>query len=191
MNNLFDYKKYPLYNWQYKNTFFLVVSLVLLYLFAGTDYIRNIVDTVGSLGYIGAFVAGLLFVSTFTVAPAIILLYNLADTLNPLAIAVIAGFGALLGDYIIYKFVKNNLLKELETLFNKIPGSYLFKIFKTPYFAWLTPLIGMAIIASPAPDELGVGILSISKIRGWQFMILSLILNALGIFIVVTVARSF
>lgn len=198
MNNIKEqYRKivdYPINKyrgWGYKNTGFLVISLVVFFYFANTDFVRNIINTIGGFGYIGAFITGIFFVSTFTVAPAMVVLYNLADRLNPFEVAILAGVGAVVGDYLIFRFFKDKVFEELKPLFFRFKGHYLQKIFKTPYFVWLTPLIGAAIIASPFPDEVGVGILGIAKLRNWQFALLSFFLNATGIFIIVTIARSF
>jgi hypothetical protein len=49
-------------------------------------------------------------------------------------------------------------------------------------------VFGAVIIASPLPDEAGVSLLSLSKLKNWQFILLSFVLNATGIFIIVTLA---
>jgi len=165
--------------------------LILLVYLADSSFVKNIINAIGDLGYLGAFLTGIFFVSTFTVAPSMIVLYNLADKLNPFEVAVLAGIGAVVGDYIIFRFLKDKVFDELKPLFLKFKGNYLTKIFQTPYFAWLTPLVGAVIIASPLPDEVGVGIFGIAKMKNWQFALLSFFLNATGIFIVVTIARSF
>jgi hypothetical protein len=41
-----------------------------------------------SLGYIGAFIVGFFFVSTYTVAPSGVVLFTLANELDPLVIAL-------------------------------------------------------------------------------------------------------
>ena len=179
------------FGWRYKNTIFLLFSLVLLYLFAGRPEVKSFIELIGGFGYFGAFLVGIMFVSTFTVAPSLMILYRLAETLNPFIVAILAGIGAVIGDYIIFRYYRDKIFTELKHLFKKLKGPYVFKIFTTPYFAWLTPLLGAAIIASPLPDEVGVGILGISKISTWKFVIVSFILNAAGIFIVVTLAQSF
>ena len=181
---------YKYKNWKYKNTALLVASLIVLYYIADTDIVRQGIKTIGDLGYAGAFFTGALFVSTFTVAPALVILYNLADRLNPYEVALLAGAGAVLGDYIIYKFIKDNIMEELKPVFFKLGGGHIAKIFKTPYFAWLLPVVGAALIASPLPDEVGISILGISKLESWQFLLLSFVLNSIGIFIVVTLARA-
>lgn len=178
-------------SWPYKNTFFLLVSLAVFFYFADSVFVRNMIDRIGNMGYFGSFITGIFFVYTFTVAPAVVVLYHLADTLNPLGVALLAGLGAVVGDYIIFRFMRNKVFKELKPLFEKFGGSTLRKIFFTPYFAWLIPFAGIFIIASPIPDEVGISMLGASKIKNWQFLLLAFILNALGIFVVVTIARSF
>ena len=185
------FKESPLYyrNWRYRNTAFLILSIIIMFFLAGTPFVRNLINSIGDLGYIGAFITGIFFVSTFTVAPAIVVLFSLAEHLNPWEVAILAGAGAVLGDYIIFRFVRDRLAGELKNLFMEAGGSYIARIFQTKYFAWLTPIIGAAIIASPLPDEAGVGILGVSRLRSWQFLLLSFVLNATGIFIVITIAR--
>ena len=175
--------------WHYKNTTLLIFSLILFFLLAETPQVDSFIKQIGSLGYIGAFITGIFFVSTFTVAPAAVVLYHLADTLHPLEIAILAGLGAMVGDYIIFRFMKDRVFSELRPLFLKHGRPYIRILFRSPYFAWIVPIFGAFIIASPFPDEVGVGILSLSKIKRWQFFLLSLILNAIGIFLVVSFAR--
>ncbi|MCC7436766.1 hypothetical protein IT402_02755, partial [Candidatus Nomurabacteria bacterium] len=74
--------------------------------------------------------------------------------------------------------------------FMKLGGTGLSRIISTPYFAWLAPVIGAIIIASPLPDEIGVGLIGISKMKNWQFLVLSFVLNSLGILLIVTLAKS-
>lgn len=175
--------------WHYKNTTLLIFSLILFFLLAKTPQVDNFIKQVGTLGYIGAFITGIFFVSTFTVAPAAVVLYHLADTLQPLEIAVLAGLGAMVGDYIIFRFIQDRVFRELRPYFLKHGRPYIRILYKSPYFAWMLPVFGAFIIASPFPDEVGVGLLGLSKIKRWQFFLLSLVLNATGIFFVVSIAR--
>lgn len=175
--------------WHYKNTTLLVLSLVVFFFLVETPRVDNLIRQAGTLGYLGAFIAGIFFVSTFTVAPAAVVLYHLADTLHPLEIAILAGLGAMIGDYIIFNFMKDRVFRELRPYFLKHGRPYIRILYKSPYFAWMAPVFGAFIIASPFPDEVGVGILGLSKIKRWQFFLLSLVLNAAGIFFVVSIAR--
>ena len=176
-------------NWHYKNTTLLVLSLILFFYLVKTPQVDSIIRQAGDLGYLGAFLAGIFFVSTFTIAPAAVVLYHLADKLQAVEIALLAGLGAMIGDYIIFRFMKDRVLTELGPLLSKYGRPYFKVLFKSPYFGWLLPVFGAFIIASPFPDEVGVSILGLSKIKRWQFFTLALVLNAIGIFLIVSTAR--
>lgn len=178
-------------SWQYKNTGLLIVSLVVFFYLAGTPFVERIITTMGSLGYAGSFIAGIFFVSTFTVAPACIVLYHLAELLNPLGVALSAGAGAVIGDFIIFRFFKDQVFDELRPIFSKLGNHPILRILSTPYFAWILPVLGAFIIASPFPDEVGIGLMGISRMKSWQFIVLAFVLNSAGILFIVTLARSF
>jgi hypothetical protein len=175
-------------SWPYSNTGILILSLVLLYVFADYPFIKNFMSSIGALGYLGAFITGIFFVSIFTVAPASVILFDLANTLNPILVAILAGFGTVLGDYLIFSFLRDKLFNELKPLFYKFGGTLLKKLFLTPYFSWLIPIFGAVIIASPLPDETGITMLGLSKVKIWQFLLITFLLNSAGIFILVTIA---
>lgn len=172
--------------WRYKNTTFLVLSLVALFYVADTEVVHALIKQIGSYGYLGAAITGVFFVSTFTVAPASVVLFHLAQEFNPILIALCAGAGAAIGDLLIFRFLKDRVFDELAPLFRRFGNSHVSYVFKTPYFAWFLPVIGAVIIASPIPDEIGIGLMGLSNIRFWQFMLLAFVLNATGIFIVVS-----
>ena len=176
-------------HWKYKNTFLLIISLALFLYFADTPIVAESIKKFGSFGYIGAFFAGVFFVSIFTVAPALIVLYFLAETLNSYEVALFAGLGAVLGDYLIFRFLKDRVFEELKPIYNRLGGSFIKKIFQTPYFTWLMPIIGAGIITSPLPDEIGIGILGLGKVTKRKFLLISFLLNAIGILIIVTLAK--
>lgn len=175
--------------WKFKNTFLLIVSLIIFFYFADTPFIKNIITSIGNLGYLGAFLTGILFVSTFTVAPAIVVLFHLAKELAPLEVALFAGLGSVLGDYIIFRFLKDRVFEELAPVVKRLGGLRLSHLLATPYFAWFAPVFGAIIIASPFPDEIGITLLGISKLKNWQFLILSFVLNSLGIWAIILLAQ--
>lgn len=176
--------------WPYKNTLFLVFSLVLFWYFADSHVVKSFIKMIGGFGYIGAFLSGGLFVSSFTIAPAAIIIFDISKVLNPIAVALIAGAGAVVGDYIIFRFLQDRVFNELAPVFDKMGGGWLKKIFHTPYFIWLLPFLGAFIVASPLPDEVGIGMLGLSKIKTWQFVLITFLLNAAGIFLTVLLAKS-
>lgn len=176
--------------WKYKNTFFLIISLLVLFYITEIALGQQIVHSIAKLGYIGSFVAGIFFVSTFTVAPASVVLLKLAELYNPFIIALSAGFGAVIGDYLIFRFFKDTVFEEIKPIFMKLGGSNLSRVISNAYFSWIPPVLGALIIASPFPDEIGVGLMGLSKLKNWQFLIISFLLNSLGILLIITLAKS-
>ena len=100
--------------------------------------------------------------------------------------AIIAGLGGVIGDFMIFRFVKDGLLSEIIPIYNRLGGARLTRVLRAKYFSWALRIIGAIIIASPFPDEIGVSLMGIGKMKTYQFLILSFILNAVGIFLVVS-----
>src|SRR3989344_5289366 len=175
--------------WPYKNTTMLAISLAIFIYLATTPLLETAISELGKLGYLGALIVGIFFVSTFTVAPAAVILFRLAESLTAWEVAVLAGFGAMVGDLVIFRFLKDRVFVELRPLFLKLGRPYIKVLFKIPHFAWLLPILGAFIIASPLPDEVGVGMMGLSRIKQWQFFVVALGLNIAGIFLTVSAAR--
>lgn len=174
--------------WRYRNTALLVLSLGLFWYFADSELVQGSLARVGSLGYLGAFISGMFFVSVFTVAPAAAVLFGLAEGHDPILLAFLAGLGAVIGDYIILRVLKDRVFHELTPLAEQLGGSFVMNLFRTPYFSWAVPFVGAVIIASPLPDEVGIGLMGLSRVKAWQFLLIAFVLNALGIFAVITAA---
>lgn len=165
------------------------MSIILVILLTQNGYVDSTIERFKELGYVGAFIAGIFYVSTFTVVPAAIILYHLAEVLDPIGIAVTAGVGGVIGDYFMFRVLRDHVFDELKPVFMKLGGNHVSRLLSTPYFGWLSPVIGAVIIASPFPDEIGVSLMGISHIRNWQFVLVTLILDILSIFIIVGAAR--
>lgn len=176
--------------WKYKNLTLFFVSILAAFTLTRFEQFQNLLLTLGDYGYLGAFFAGLLFVSTFTVAFGVIILSVLAQYLSPIEIGLIAGLGAVVGDLIIFQFIKDNLVDEVLALYESIGGNHLSKLLHTKYFSWTLPVLGAAIIASPLPDEIGVSLLGISRMKTYKFVVLSFLLNSIGIFLVLTLSTA-
>jgi len=177
---------------RYKNILLFLIGILIAFLFVKTGQAHIIAAKIGEWGYLGSFILGIMFSSSLTVGIATVFLYNLGQELNPFLVAVLGGLGAMSGDYIFYRVLKDRLFDELRELFAKIPKfpkNQLIWFLENKYFAWFIPSIAYFIILSPIPDEVGVGILSKIEKNTRKLLILTFILNTIGIFIIVFLGK--
>lgn len=174
-------------HWKYKNLTLVFFGIVFALILSRIEAFHAFLLHLGNFGYIGAFIAGILFVNIFTVSTGALILLILAEQLSAIEIGLIAGLGAVVGDLIIFHLVKDDLSGELELIYDKIDNKHHFiKLLHSKYFHWTLPVIGAIIIASPFPDELGVTLMGISKMKTYKFVLVSFLLNSLGIFLIVS-----
>jgi len=173
--------KYP------KLILFLICTLFAYYLF-NNELFSNIVTNLGSYKYLGEFVGGLLFSFGFTTPIAIAIFLKLTPN-NIILASLIGGFGALIADLIIFKFIKFSFEDEFKKLKRERP----FLFVKKNIFSHINPKIAHYItfafagflFASPLPDEAAVMVLAgISKINIRALAVISFIFNSIGIFII-------
>jgi len=193
------------FHWKYRNLILIVASVVVAYVLLNIPSISNLISRVGSLGYIGAFIGGMLFTYALTFAPATATFYLLGENLAPLFIAVVAALGAVVSDYLIFRFVKDRLVKEIKLLAKEIdrigrPVSNLIvseqirvriwrNISRSRVWKRIIPVISGLIVASPLPDELGVALFGASKYEPKRFILYSYLLNFIGILAITSLAR--
>ncbi len=170
----------------YKNIILVCIGILAAILLSRSGEFSAVLLHLGTFGYIGAFFAGMLFVSTFTAPTGMVMLFILAQRYSAVEIGLIAGAGAVVTDMLIFRFVRDDLSDELKYLYSHYAGSHIKHIFHSKYFHWTLPVIGALIIASPLPDELGVSLLGISKMKPLQFIFTSFCLNSAGIFLIVS-----
>lgn len=176
-------------SYKYKNLTVFMLSIIFAIFVSRFEAFHSFLLNLGGLGYIGAFFAGVLFTSSFTIATGAVILLVLAERLSPLELGIIAGMGGVIGDLTIFHIIKDGLLQEITPIYDRLGGKHLSAVLHTKYFSWTLPLIGGLIIASPFPDELGVSLLGISKIQLYKFILISFAFNALGIFLIISASN--
>ncbi len=179
------------HHYRYKNLTLVTISIIVAFFLLQNEIFHNLLLHLGGWGYLGAFLAGIMFVSMFTVSIGTVVLFILADNhLSLLEIAVFAAVGSVVSDFIIFQYIRSRgLIDEVKNLFDFMGGEKLNHLLNTKYFSWTLPVIGAIIIASPLPDEVGVSLMGISHMRPSRFLLLSFGLNFTGILIIITAAR--
>ena len=180
-----------LFHWKHKNLLLFVIGLLLAWFFSQNTWFHDFLIGLGRYGYFSAILAGALFVSTFTMATAVLILTTLASSLSPIEIVLLGGVGAVLTDILIFRFAREGIDREIEPIYKQITGGHLKKLLHTKYFGWTLPVLGTLIIMTPLPDELGVSLLSMSKISTEKFIIISWISHTLGMFLLVSASIVF
>lgn len=170
----------------------IVVSILIAFLLLKTKALSSILVSSVEMELIGSFVAGMFFTSVFTTAPAIVTLSEISQSNSIVLTALFGAMGAVIGDLVIFTFIKDRLGEHLLELVKH--DSILKRLkhwFKLKYFRWFTFLLGGLIIASPIPDEVGISLLGFSKMRIVQFIPLSFFFNFIGILLIGILANAF
>lgn len=169
----------------------IALSILVAVLLVRSHIIQDTLSQSAEYGHVGAFVAGMFFTSAFTTAPAIATLGEISHTQGIVETALWAALGSVIGDMLIFRFVRDRMALHLsELLPHKRRTRRLAHILRMRFFRYLTFLAGGLIIASPLPDELGISLLGLSKMREVYFVPLSFAFNFFGICMIGIFAAS-
>jgi len=170
----------------------IALSILVAFIFVQTGALTRLLTATHAITFASSFIAGFFFTSIFTTAPAIAALSEITQTQSILSVAFFGALGALCGDFILFKFMRDRLsVHLLEVAQFKSMRKRLKLIFRPRLFRRLTFLLAGLIIASPLPDEIGLSMLGLSKVRTSWFMPLSFGFNFIGIVLVGLATRSF
>lgn len=185
MNNAKEIKSHLI-----KNLSILAVSIALAFILAKSGLFGKILAFSPQLKIIGSFIAGMFFTSVLTVGPATVALAEIAQTNSIFLMALIGAAGSVIGDLVLFSFVRDRITDDFMAIFTKPKVKRLTHLLYLEIFRWLLPVLGVLIVASPLPDEIGLAIMGISKLKTRTFIIISYGANFLGILIVGLVARA-
>ncbi len=180
---------------KYPKIFLLAITVVLAYVLFRTESTQSYFHHLGDFGYLSAFFGGMLFAFGFGAPFGVAILATIANDVNILVGAVMGGFGALLSDYILFKFIRLTFNDEIQRFRN----SKSFALFHGMLVRRIPPKIsfyislGIAgiVIASPLPDEFGVALLAgITTVRERTFAAMAFALNTLGILVILQIGTA-
>ena len=165
-------------------------SVLIAFLLIRFGVVQDLVSSVNELKIIGSFIAGFFFTSAFTIAPAAIALTEISQSTSPVTVAFWGALGSLVGDLVIYLFVRDRFSDDLIEVLHTFKNERKIRnFFKKGFFRWLSPVLGALIIASPLPDELAIALMGISKVRMSLFIPIVFVMSFFGILILGLIAR--
>lgn len=167
--------------------FYVVISVLAAYILFQTGAFHTFVHSLQNFGYIGVFISGMFFVSIFTTAPAAVILLTFAETLPVVLVAAVAGVGSVLGDAIILSFISDNIDKSVTLISGEKGVKKVIRLLRHTKYKFFLTVIGAIVVASPLPDELGLTLMGVSKIKPLTFIGISLVLNTLGIWVLLSI----
>ncbi|MEM2874239.1 MAG: hypothetical protein QW063_02240 [Candidatus Nanoarchaeia archaeon] len=160
---------------------FTIICILVVLLFLLNPQLGLLIENIGKEGgLLSLFVAGAFYTISFTAPAATAAVFYLGKVFTPLSIAAIGAFGSLCTDYLIYKFIRKKVSQSAHYFAQKLKLKIKFK----KQLNFIAQILSILIIASPLPDELGVAILSVAKIKQNMFFVYSYVGNFIGILIV-------
>ncbi len=168
------------------------LSVILALIMVKTKLLSGFLTSFSGFESLGSLIAGLFFTSIFTTAPAIVTLGEIARYGSVLNTAFFGAIGAVLGDMVIFHFVRDRLSDHfMELMKHERWWKRVHTVFKLRYFRWFTFLLGGIILASPFPDELGISLLGMTKMKTSRFVQISFIFNFIGILIIGLLVKTY
>ena len=170
---------------------FFLFSLIVAVLLVVSGIIHGITNSLGEWGIIGAFLAGIGFSSAFFAAPATVVIFGLAQGhISFWLVAVAAALGAMVGDLLIFRFLRDGLAEDFRYLIDQAGSNERLRhLFRSRLFYWFGSFIAALVIASPLPDEIGLAMFGVLRFDTKRFLPISFTLNFLGILIISLLAQ--
>jgi len=167
--------------WRYRYLVFFAISMISTIFILSSQDVVSLFSKAGEWGYFGAFITGAFYTYSISSPPAAATFFVISHGLNPFIAAALGGLGAMLGDLIIFKFIKTEILPEARLLAKdlKIPRIKSHKLIHLIHK--IAPFIAGFIIASPLPDEIGAAMFGAIEYDTRKFMIISWICNTSGL----------
>ncbi|MCX6749511.1 MAG: hypothetical protein NTW17_02070 [Candidatus Pacearchaeota archaeon] len=183
------------FRFRYPKLALICISIVVSFFLFGNAQVQSIISGLNSLTYLGIFIAGLLFSFGFS-TPLAIGFFLTASPENIFLATFIGGVGAMLSDLLIFHFIKFSVMDEFNRLEKTKPMKMMIdeidKDIKKKIRNYLAFFLAGIIIASPLPDELGVGMLAgLTAIKPKILALISFIMNSVGIFLMLWLGNAF
>lgn len=168
----------------------LILGVAVTVLIVESGFIPRAALALASQAELVSFAAGTLFTSVLTTTPAIAIFAELAPYIPAWKLALVGGAGAVAGDLLIFRFIRSPFVEYFVRAFTTPRLVRFGRSLERGPLWWIPPLLGALVIASPLPDEIGLLMMGLSHIRTPWFIVLSYVMNALGIFVIASIGSS-
>jgi len=164
------------------------LGVAIAIIFSKFNAVSELLEILGSVE-LASFLGGIFFTSLFTIAPASVLLVELASYGDPISVAIFGALGAVVGDMILFVFVRDRLSEDIMTFVRAGFKRVHFHTVHRRMFRWILPLLGAFFIALPFPNEFGIMLLGLSHMKTRYIIPLSFLMNFIGVLLVIAVGN--
>lgn len=167
--------------------FLIIIFVIFLsFLLVFTNIEETILSNFENHKWVAYLLGGVFSVNFITAFPAYAFLTKVVTPDNFYLILFCLAIGSLIGDLLIFNFVKFRLIESLLHLFDHNP--FVLKIVrnKNKWIRGILLLTGFFIIASPFPDELAVLLIGFAHLKNKYFIPISFLLNLGGNYILLS-----
>jgi hypothetical protein len=168
---------------------YILIGIFLAFLLSVSGLVSNLIGLFGN-DHIASFVAGFFFTSAFTLAPSAVMLNSISEHSSTLSVSLWGAFGALFGDLVLFFFIRDRFADDIKNIIKPSFMRHIMSSFHFGFLKWLAPIIGALIIASPLPDEFGLTLLGMSKVRLGIIIPVAFVMNIIGIYSLIIFANT-
>ncbi len=173
-----------------RDIFIIAGSIIVATVLGKSGAIQILLGISNDWAIVSSLIAGAFFTSIFSIAPAAIGLMAISETSSPLLVATFGAIGAMTVDIIIASFVRKDLSQDFESIKRFSLKWHFISLFHFGFLKWLAFGLGLVVIASPLPDELGLFFIGISKVKAKYLPLLFFIANFAGIYALISISRA-
>lgn len=167
-----------------------VGSIIVAIVLVKAGLIDIFIEATSGSKILSSFIAGAFFTSIFTLAPAAVGLIAIGGSFPPVLVAFFAAFGAMLVDLIIVSFIRKDISEDLNGLAQLTLRRYFIEAFHFGFLKWVALVLGMFFIVTPLPDEAGLFLIGVSKVKTSALPVILYLAHFFGIYILVSVAQA-
>jgi hypothetical protein len=183
-------KKTDYYKNLRRDLFFIGLSIVLTVILVRFGILESILSVSNDFSILSSFIAGLFWTSVFTISPASIAIAHLSHSVDIVTLATWGALGSMFGDLIIFSFVKDIFSEDFEGVIKISRFKKLLSKTHFTFLRWFGPLIGALVIISPLPDEVGLSLMGISKMKIGYLVPVTFVLNFAGIYFIAMISQG-
>lgn len=173
-----------------RDVFFVFFSIILAIFLARSGLIVKFVDAAAGYGALASLLSGMFFTSIFTIAPSTVALATVSQSFPPILVALWGGLGAMIADLIIFLFIRERIYVDVGGLMKKSLRRHFLSLFHYGFIKWVVLIAGAFIVASPIPDEIGLALIGLSRVKIIYILPVVFVLHSVGIFLFVLAARA-